>query len=808
MLAVAVVGVVAVGAVECLYQHEAAESAGSMADCVLEEYPSTSVTVRAAVEVDDVDYPRVSSDVVIRVPRTWGRAQDLLGDPDHGAYRAAIRCLLGVYSTDFPVYRDGPPSVTVSGGEVVVHDHVWTELVKAGRGAVGVLDLTIEPDQPWRMAVVSRGGLSHSTSWTVTIAAPQNWLDSAVPQPWPPYAAGPGELTWFYGVTSPTDEGVELAAADLTPDARAVAFVWQGSIAGDLFLRCTAASSAAAFLVIVLIFIRRIRKQLPHRDTPLVRRAWSVTVPLLVLQAVGLGIDITRVVLGAQGDRVPDWSTAAWGVDIAVGVTILVVAHCFGVGRKPRVAALQAFAASLAIGWLLADTVAFTTTQRADYALILRLSENVMVFAITLIAGAATIQAVRSIARSAGKRPKRVWWTWPIASVAAGGLLVERAWTALRNDFLQQWMYDPQPLADAVRNAPRYTLWWMPANWLWIFDLVPAIAVFVLSRSYLRDSSTPDHRMLTIISLTLLVLGPAQWSVAVYGFDLPTWLLVAAAFLLFHRIGRPVLDRELRSGEKIRDFVASRGDAAVRLAAIRWLKRSTQPSGVPCHPDLPKRVTPVDVVLAMGPGGSPGENMTIVVKIALWLGVPVGLAVYLSRQVARLDFTAGLPDSVFLGYFINFSWEVAKWVFAAAVLGVLWQYLPGKRGPVKVLPLVLAYSVGAVCEFMVPMVVGGTVEIDGLIDAGVFAIDLMFLGLAMDIRTLRNLDVARYFTFKEGLSVYGVSNLPSRITAALAPVSAVIAVVFTIIAGPQSDSKPELPQSPDTVQNKPNAAIR
>ncbi|MEV7039010.1 DUF6185 family protein [Amycolatopsis sp. NPDC051061] len=792
-----------------LQRHEAAESSEPTTNCTVDEYPRASVTVRAAVEVAAVDYPRVSSDVVIRVPQAWGRAPDLLGDPDHGAYRAALRCLLGDYSKDFSVYRDGPPTVMVSGGEVVVHDHVWTELVKPGHGAVGAVDLTVGPGRPWRMAVVSRGGLIHSASWTVTIAAPQDWLNSAVPEPWPPHAAEPGELTWLYGATSSTGEGETLAVADLTPDVRAAAVVWEGSMTGDLLLRGTGALNTAAFLVVVLIFIRRVSRRMPRTADPLVGRAWSVTVPLVVLQVLGFGVEITRVVLNAQGDQVPDWSTAAWAADIAVGVTILVIARCFGVRRKPQLAALRVLAVILLIGWLLADLVAFTNTQRTDYALILRLSESAMVFVVTVFAVAAMVHAIRAFTQSGGERPKRVWWVWPVASIVAGVLLVERVWTALRNDFLQQWMYDPTPLTETLRNAPRFTIWSMPANWLWVFALMPAIAVFALSNAYLWSKEDPKRRHLMMISLALLVVGPAQWSLTIYGFDLPLWLLVATAFWLFCRIGKPILDRDMRSDGKIRDYVTQRSVRSIRIEANRWLTQTMDPSDSSCRTNLPRGVTPVDVVLALGAGNSPRDNMTIMVKLSLRLGVVVGLAVYLFREIARVDLTGGLPDSVVIGYFVDISWEVIKWVFAAAVLGIFWRYLPGKRGPIKVLPLAFAYVVGAVCVFLASIFTDGTVSTDGLIDGAVFAIVLIFLGLAMDVRTLRDLRIARYLTLKERLKVYGVSDLPSGITAALAPVSAVITLVFTIIAGPQSDSKPEVQsRSPDTVQNKPDAAIR
>ncbi|EOD69532.1 hypothetical protein H480_05659 [Amycolatopsis vancoresmycina DSM 44592] len=805
-VAVAAVGVAVVATVEGLQQHEAAQKTESTPDCTLDEYPRAAVTVRAAVETDNVDYPRISSDVVIRAPRMWNRADDLLGDPDHSDYRSALRCLLGAYPTDFSVYRNEPPTITVEDGDVVVHDHVWTELVQSGHGAVGMLDLNVERAKPWRLAVVSRGGLSRSTSWNVTITAPVHWLASSVPQPWPPHDAKPGEVTWYYGTTSPMDDQKELAITELTPDVRTTVYVWHGSTFGDLMVQGVDAVSAAAFPAVILLFIRRIRKHLSDDGDKLARRARRVTIAVLIIQFVGLGIQITRAILAAQGDRVPDWSTAAWAADIAVGLAVLVLARCSGVRRRPLFAAVPVLVATLAFGWVLGDNVAFTGRWEDD-ALFLRLSETAMVFVVLLLAVAGFVDALRSLTRSNGKRPRRAWWVWPVTSVVTGALVLERVITALHNDSLQQWINDPGP-TGVLRGIFRYTLWGLPGAWLWIFGALPAVAVYVLARTVLQHKSDADRSLLWYLSLALFVAGPVTWSLTIYGFELPFWLLGALVYWLCCRAGKPLLDSTLPSGGRIRDYATQQGDAAVRRDATRWLKHAAGPAA-PRHPKLPKQVTPVDVVLALGPGRTPYENMRTMVRFSWWMGVTVAVVVYFSRKVASADLTAASPDSLILQYAGDIVWTAAGWVLAAAALGLYWQYLPGKRGFVKVLPLAVANAVGPICVFLASKLTGGTGDVDELIDGAVFTIVLFFLGLAMDIRTLRDLGAARYLTLRQGMAAYGVSNLPSRITAAVAPVSAVIALVFTIIAGPQSNSTPaSQPPSPETGQNKPNTGIK
>ncbi|MET8850541.1 DUF6185 family protein [Amycolatopsis sp. NPDC004625] len=807
-VAVAAVGVAVVATVEGLQQHEAAQAVESTPDCTPDEFPRAAVTVRAAVETDNVDYPRISSDVVIHAPRMWNRADDLLGDPDHSDYRSALRCLLGAYETDFPLYRSEPPAVTVSDGEVVVHDHVWTELVQSGHGAVGMLDLNIERGKPWRLAVVSRGGLSKATSWNVTIAAPAHWLASSVPQPWPPHDAKPGELTWFYGTTSPTDDQVELAVAELTPDVRATVYVWHGSTLGDLMVQGTDAVSEAAFPAVILLFIRRTRKHLPDTAGKLVRRARLITIAVLVLQSVGLGIEITRAILTAQSDQVPDWSTVAWAVDIAVTVTVLGFALCSGVRQKPLFTALPVLLAASTLGLALDDGSAFTNSQWVDYALILRLCESAMVFVVVLFAVAALIHALRSLTRSNGNRPERAWWLWPAASITAGVLVLERVATALHNYSIQLWLNDPGS-TDTLWGVFRFVLWGLPGDWLWVFATLPAVVVYVLTRTLLQHEVAPSRRTLMELSLALFVAGPASWALPIYGFALPLWLLGTTTYWLCWRAGKSALDRHLLSGGTIRAYVARRGATAVRLSATRWLRHTTDPAGALHHPDLPKRVSPVDVILAIGPGNTPYENMRTMVRFSLWPGVAVGLAVYCFREIARADFTLTSPGTLVLAYANDIALMTASWVLGAAAVGLLWQYLPGKRGPMKVLPLVVANAVGPLCRLLVAKLTGGAADPDGLIDAAVFTIVFVFLGLAMDIRTLRDLGAAKYLTLKEGVAAYGVSNLPSRITAALAPVSAVIALAFTVIAGPQTDSKPaNQPSGPETAQNKPNTQIK
>ncbi|WP_146060394.1 DUF6185 family protein [Amycolatopsis sp. CA-128772] len=805
-LAVATVGVAVVVTVESLQQHEAAQAAESTPDCTPDEFPRATVTVRAAVEADNVDYPRISSDVVIHAPRMWNRAEDLLGDPDHSDYRSALRCLLGADQTDFPLYRSEPPAVTVSEGEVVIHDHVWTELVQSGHGAVGMLDLDIERGKPWRLAVVSRGGLSRSSSWNVTIAAPAHWLASSVPQPWPPHDAKPGEMTWFYGTTSPTDDKVELAVAELTPDVRATVYVWHGSTLGDLMVQGVDAVSAAAFPAVILLFIRRIRRHLPDAGGKLARRARRLTVAVLILQFAGLGIQITRAILAAQGDRVPDWSTAAWAADIAVGLAVLVFARCSGVRRRPLFAAVPVLLATLAFGWVLGDNVAFTGRWE-DYALFLRLCETATVFVVILFAVAGIVHALRSLTRSNGKRPRRAWWVWPLTSVVTGALVLERVITTWHNDSLQQWINDPGP-TGTLRGVFRFTLWGLPGAWQWILAALPAVAVYVLARAVLQHNGDADQSTLRYLSVALFVAGPVMWSLTIYGFDLPFWLLGTLVYWRCCRAGTSVLDFALPSGGRIRDYAAQQGDAAVRRDATRWLKHTAGPAA-PRHPKLPKQVTPVDVVLALGPGSTPYQNMKTMVRFSWWPGVAVAVTVYFFRKIVSADFSAAAPDSLILQYTDDVVWTAAGWVLAAAAIGLYWQYLPGKRGYVKVLPLAVANAIGPLCAFLASKLTGGTGHLDGLVDAAVFTIILLLLGLAMDIRTFRELGAARYLTLRQSMAAYGVSNLPSRITAALAPVSAVIALVFTIIAGPQAESKPANQQpSPETAQNKPNTGVK
>ncbi len=790
---------------ESLISSESAKLRDTVVTCDPANYPAATVDVDAKVTADRLSTPRLTTTTTVHLPHSWYASNDLLGNRGAVAYRSAIRCLFGDGSTESAVSRDQPPSAVMTSGDVIVTDTVWFKLDKPGNATLGPVDLDVQDNGDWQLTVNSRWGLVQATAWNVTVAAPDGWLTGAAP--WPePTTAESGVLSWYFGATAPKTQTM-LTAVSLHPSAASDVLIWEGTswghIVGWMLLDWP---QTTAFPVLVLLFVRWARKQRlrpGERITEAANNARRVTLPVLVFQLAVLGVEITWTALDALGQQVPDWSNAAWAVDIAACVIALLLAWRWWIRGSVLLVAALGFAAILVAVPMLSGDLAFKHNDPVR-VVVLSILETSLIFLVALLVVAAFMNAVRILFRPPRKATSP-FLLWASASLITAGLLFEWYWLAGHNYALQQWQADPGPATEYMQGVFRYYLWHLIDDWQWIYLLVPAVAACTLTFDYLRQSAVPPRKpLMTVVSL-LVALGPAVWYPTYAGFSLPIWIAVVATFRLLCAIKTPVLDLNLVSGEPIRNWVSRHGPAAAETHAKVWLShRVGAPASAQLLPErvtpvLPRRVTPVDVVFALGAGRTPYGNLKVMVKFAVWPGIAAGVALCFFREFVRTDYGGTVAQSVAKVWLEDLSWEFIKWIFAAAALGIFWQYLPGKRGPIKVLPLVAAIGVGPLLAFVTPYLLGGDISFDSLIELATFTVVMTLLGWRMDLQVLRNLDSARYSTWKESMAIYGVGNISSRITTSLAPLAAVITILFTLIAGPDKAAKTEVKQDQSTI---------
>lgn len=161
------------------------------------------------------------------------------------------------------------------------------------------------------------------------------------------------------------------------------------------------------------------------------------------------------------------------------------------------------------------------------------------------------------------------------------------------------------------------------------------------------------------------------------------------------------------------------------------------PGGTASERELPPGVTVVDAILALGPRDTWWGNAMRAARYAALVSVPFA-GVLTWAQTLRGDALNGTLYDPF--GFPEVVWSVASWVFAFAwagfLLGALWRQLPGRRGPVKALPLAVAYAVPVGLFAVGNHLLGEEQDILALAAAAVLLV-LTLTALAMDLDTFR-----------------------------------------------------------------------
>ncbi|MEU3103926.1 DUF6185 family protein [Streptomyces griseoflavus] len=160
-------------------------------------------------------------------------------------------------------------------------------------------------------------------------------------------------------------------------------------------------------------------------------------------------------------------------------------------------------------------------------------------------------------------------------------------------------------------------------------------------------------------------------------------------------------------------------------------------SGAAAERELPPGVTVVDLVLSLGPRNTWWGNALRAARYAALVSVP--FAGFLTwAQTLRGDALNGTLYDPF--GFPEVVWSVASWVFAFAwagfLLGALWRRLPGRHGPVKTLPLAVAYAVPVGLFAVGNRLLGEEQDVLALAAAAVLLV-LTLTALAMDLDTFR-----------------------------------------------------------------------
>ncbi|MET8566993.1 DUF6185 family protein [Streptomyces sp. NPDC004783] len=779
--------------------------------CAAGHLATARVSASLRLEHERRTQSKLVSRLTVRVPSAWPHATGLLLGEESGAYRKAMRCLLRGTASQYEwwdEWRSRPPRVTPEKGavEVRVDTYAWAD--GTGMTYVGPWDVEIGKDH-WRIRLNPADALRRAR-WTSVVVDPGS-AGALTARPRPTGGKGDTGLLWrparqaLPAVDVRVDPAWQRSWATQGDRLRflgagtAGELLWEGSLAVLLLLAArrtgraggpltadetaqlaTATRWAWVFLAISVLntgenLLYRVLAEFSHDDWATLQARHGLAASLVIGWAVMLfGRPRRTVQLAGAVLTVP-------ALVVAVRPeTLGLPAHLFLPEDAPDRAVVALFtAAGCAFGLLLLGTVATGWRLSRAAGLIkdrppatpgtpgipreLRLRH----------AAPALVLAVVVIGLCVGFTRERDWQRASWLSAHGDPAYGTAHLTALRNELT--WF------ADTGKD------WWFGYDWILV-----GLAVLAVLRARAHRPAASAHGPDPTEELWLLLFFPVMVGMGLGWFTgngALSWLWVfvnlGALWLgLALGRGRAVLDRPLqRSGTplgkaldearrhdlldrarrfrevhaKLRrlDQGQSDDEAHSRRAyerELRGLHHWRTPSGAADR--LPADVSVVDAALALGPRTTWWENGCRAAALAGVIGLPVSALMVWSEQLrgefltSTLYFGYGFP-SLLMGLVY---WQVT-WAGAGFLLGALWRRLPGRRGPVRSLPITAAFALPTGLD-----AVGNWITREGQTNlaqcAAAMLLVMTLTGIALDLDTFRG--ERRYWQSRLGLllSIY------------------------------------------------------
>ncbi|MFD6073262.1 DUF6185 family protein, partial [Amycolatopsis lurida] len=723
--------------------------------CKENTFHQATVAARIKLEVEGLDYPRLSSHLVISVPRNTPGAELLLSRSDSVSGRAAFSCLLGENRHEMEIRKE-PPTVSTRDGAVIVTQHTYTDLVNtdnvwADRTQV---EVGTASDLPWTLTMRSPWGLRFAT-WDVTVTAPAGWLSTPHPVHsaelsdtqlhWPlatPVASRNGNLNTLLSLDD------TVVSAELRPDIRSKfsaaatdrdrkPFIW-----GAYWL------SALIFALLVRRVLRAPREHTRFESAASRRaRRAALILPSLVVVAV----------FQAVTTNASFWSKITWPAGPVLLLGASVMALSWWMPRAPIILLLAVGSTIWLTTWPGPSTT--ETSWQATGAVVLA-------FLITLVLVVGLGKALLVLSRGKVNTPR---WLWYVSSALSTALVLEELLVRYVNNQRRQWLDFPNLERDVAELFRYYPLDLLDEV-TWLALLVGAAAVCHRYASYWfergRQSPMP-------VAIALFAIGPMWWDVHMWGVWWWAWLIgavpLALLWLLLPKLWKPVLEHaSVRS--------ANLEAGSLRRRAAQWYADGNprEPTPVPVH-----------VLIAIGPGGSPMDNMRLAVRFAALPSLIAGAGLLTTGWVVYPQLSINQQDSLVLTVIDTVGWEVAKWLLAAAALGLAWQHLPGKRGPVKVLPIVLTYATAPLGQFLLNRASNGVQDWVPLADAALFTLVMLFVALRLDFTCLAGVQTRSADQGRIGrmLATFGLSNTRRHLAEMITLVAALFAIWTALTGG-------------------------
>ncbi|MEV0559173.1 DUF6185 family protein [Streptomyces sp. NPDC050597] len=781
--------------------------------CATDRLRGSRAEASVRLQHDGRVHTKVTSELVVHVPSGWPLAYQLLLSEDSELYRQAVACLLRGESPGdaggdgrYAEWRSAEPEVSPEKGGLSFRAtaYSWIDTYDDYNDMlIGPWRIRVGADS-WQIGFEPSGALDSATWKAITVDPGSSGAADA--RPAPTTGKGTASLVWKPGA----DESAPEISVTVEPD-------WQRSLAAQhnrpLFSFLSGAGDLLSQLVVavLLLYAARLERrrngggagqgQLDAEQRKAVDslRVWAWITLLLALLVDGDDMLFEMF-----------W----WDVDIgmyvtqATGVLLLVFARpARGVVCAGAVLFLPAFLALLLWSRLtpFRDAVPYPFSGWEDVVATF-VVQGCVVGLCLLGFAAAGWRLARDGGLLSGGFPLRMRWTGP--AVVLGIVFTAVCYVAAseRNWRRVTWLR-PHDVAEYGTNHIEYladNAYWFAANgqnWLFAYTWVlTGTAILGVLRTAGRLSTgsplgaKPD-RLLLLVFFPVVIGLDLGWY-AESGALSWVWLLAhMAALRLMVAVGSSrvvlclpldgstdalgatmtgprrtaLMDRARRYREihaKLRRLDQGQSDDSVLVRysleqELNGLHSWSDSSGQPCR--LPPRISVVDAALSLGPEDNWWANGKRGAALATVFGLPASVLATWAWSVrgdswnTALHYGFGVPD-VLLAFFY---WQLG-WTGAGFVLGALWRRLPGRRGPVKALPVAGAFGLPIGLDALARWVMNES-QNSLVLYVVTMLLVLTLTGIALDLESFRGEN--RYWQSRLGLllSLYQMRFLSLQI---------------------------------------------
>jgi len=789
------------------------------------------ITTSVWIRIDGEDYTRAETDLVVKVPKTWPPAGDLLLDGDAEHYRTAMRCLLRDPADPHPYrsseWRPWPPRVTIGEKTITVEYRAVTNVYSTDEYCFGVWCVTAGK-RLWTLALNPPQALERSWWKEITV----DLGDSGGLTEWPmPTKGTETRLTWTW---PESDMPIPAVWVRMQPPAmKALTARWDDD-RWYLGRSVSWISWDLLFLPVVLIVVRMLsRSPGPSLETPAevaTRRRLKWWVMLMFVASVVVEAD----------NQMPRLSTWWQTHEVAL---YFVLATCGGAALclfgRPHywtmaiVAVVAAFPFLVAVrpedlglpdGFWLDQELPYDVADVQQSGGYWWLGLASVCVAFLWLVG--TVSAVRWFRAGAHVQttatPPRnglPWWVFLLCAFASVALVLLDLWATYNSWTQWSWLSAHDEYWDLWRFTYLYNqLAWFPSTWpdwyhpnvSWWYGGIAALLAALAARAKApyRSSFAPQGTtLLLLIVLSFEVVWPTPgWYVGLWvpAITVPITLLAGVLLFLVGR-RRAVLWQEMKQGggplrtvileadrEWLMDSARTYRDLLSQLRRLEQgdqdgkrrdlekelddLHRWKPPSATAPYAPLPDSVDAVELALAWGPRATWWENAGRGARFATLIALPATAIGFWANQV-RGPLWSNMTRDEF-GVALRIDYVISMEVLAAGlgfVLGALWRILPGRRGPAKALGVFLVYAAPVAAYWTIARATGQSLGTWAL-DLALTLLVLTVTGVAMDIDTFRQEGI--YWPTKASLllSIYQLRTASVQLAFFVAQVVALVGV--------------------------------